>query len=49
MMLAQLVLLHRLLPQNPLQQPINVELTPLFDTQASVSTTEQIQALNLLG
>jgi acyl-CoA dehydrogenase len=49
MMLAQMVLQHRLLPQNPLQQPPSCDLSPLFDTQATVSTTEQLMALNLLS
>jgi acyl-CoA dehydrogenase len=49
MMLAQMVLQHRLLPQNPLQQNSRCDLSPLFDTQATVSTTEQLMALNLLS
>jgi len=49
MLLAQLVLRHRLLPQDPLQSPATTDLAPLFDTQASVSTAEKLQAMNLLG
>lgn len=48
MLLAQLVIRHRLLPHDPLQQGPHANLAPLFDTQAPVSSTEQLQALNLL-
>lgn len=49
MLLAQLVLRHRLLPQDPLQENMNADLGPLFDMQANASTAQQIEALNLLG
>jgi acyl-CoA dehydrogenase len=49
MLLAQLVLRHRLLPQDPLQPPPDADLGLLFDPQAPVSPVAQLQALNLLG
>ena len=49
MLLAQLALRHRLLPQDPLQKDTVADLRPLFDTQASVHSAQQLQALNLLG
>ena len=49
MLLAQLVLRHRLLPQDPLQTQAVTDLTPLFDTQATVTTAEKLQSMNLLG
>jgi acyl-CoA dehydrogenase len=49
MLLAQLVLRHRLLPQDPLQPPPAADLALLFDTQAPVSSTEELQAMNLCG
>ena len=49
MLLAQLVLRHRLLPQDPLQALAPVDLAPLFDTQAPVATAQTLQAMNLLG
>jgi acyl-CoA dehydrogenase len=48
MALAQLVLRHRLLPQNPLESSPPTDLGMLFDPQASVSSIEQIQVMNLL-
>ena len=48
MILAQLALRHRLLPQDPLQQNMTADLAPLFAMQATASTEQQIQALNLL-
>ncbi len=47
MLLAQLVLRHRLLPHNPLQPPQAVDLAPLFDTHASVARLEELQTVNL--
>lgn len=49
MLLAQLVLCHRLLPQDPLQPPPSADLGLLFDPQAPLSPTEQLQAMNLLA
>lgn len=49
MLLAQLVLRHRLLPQDPLHPPEATDLTCLFNTQAPISTTAQLQAIHLLG
>lgn len=49
MLLAQLVLRHRLLPQDPLQTPVATDLAALFEPQATVSPTQALQALNLLG
>ncbi len=49
MLLAQLVLRHRLLPQDPLQTLAPVDLAPLFDTLAPVVTAQTLQAMNLLG
>ena len=49
MLLAQLVLRHRLLPQDPLQAPTPVDLAPLFDTGAPVATAEVLQATNLFA
>lgn len=48
MLLAQLALRHRLLPQDPLQPSPAVDLGVLFDAQAVLSPTEQLQAMNLL-
>lgn len=47
MLLAQLVLRHRLLPQDPLQAPLTVALAPLFDTTAPVAQPETLQSINL--
>lgn len=49
MLLAQLVLCHRLLPQGPLQVLHPVDLGLLFDPQATASPTEQLRAMNLLA
>ncbi len=49
MLLAQLVLRHRLLPQDPLQQPPSADLGLLFDPQAPLSPNAQLQAMNLLA
>jgi acyl-CoA dehydrogenase len=48
MLLAQLVLRHRLLPHDPLRPPPDVDLSLLFDPQVTVSPREQLQTLNLL-
>ena len=47
MLLAQLVLRHRLLPHNPLQPAQVVDLAPLFDTHACVVNLEELQTVNL--
>jgi acyl-CoA dehydrogenase len=47
MLLAQLVLRHRLLPQDPLNKPRTVDLEPLFDRNASVATPEALHAMNI--
>lgn len=49
MMLAQLVLRHRLLPQDPLQAAASVDLGRLFEQQATTSPMQELQALNLLA
>jgi acyl-CoA dehydrogenase len=47
MLLAELVLRHRLLPQDPLNKPRTVDLEPLFDRNASVATPEALHAMNI--
>jgi len=47
MLLAQLVLRHRLLPQDPLRQTQAINLTPLFDLQTPVAAVEVLEAMNL--
>lgn len=49
MLLAQLVLLHRLLPRDPLASPMQASLTPLWATEHQSVTSETLQAVNLLG
>jgi len=48
MMLAQLGLRHRLLPRSPLDIDANVDLSPLFESTASTTTWQDLEALNLL-
>lgn len=45
MLLAQLVLRHRLLPQDPLKAPVNADLSPLFSTSATSGLVETIALL----
>lgn len=49
MLLAQLALLHRLMPHNPLDKPVDVDLQPLFDQNAQPVTTDALQAISLLS
>lgn len=49
MLLAQLTLIHRLLAQDPLAKPVEVDLTPLFDQDRSSATVPQLQRINLLS
>jgi acyl-CoA dehydrogenase len=48
MLLAQLVLRHRLLPQDPLQSSMAIDLAPLFDPGTPRATNEVLQAVNLI-
>lgn len=47
MLLAQLVLRHRLLPQDPLRTSEAVDLTPLFDTHATIVPASALEAIHL--
>lgn len=47
MLLAQLVLRHRLLPHDPLHSLPEVNLAPLFDPKACVASARELQAVNL--
>lgn len=49
MMLAQLVLRHRLLPHDPLHAPEPVDLTPLFSEAFEPVSVQQLRAVQLLG
>ena len=49
MLLAQLVLCHRLLPQDPLRAPQAVDLAPLFDPAFHTAPAEALQAMALAG
>jgi acyl-CoA dehydrogenase len=46
MLLAQLVLRHRLLPQDPLHPPSRADLSPLFSTDATTGALETVNLLN---
>lgn len=49
MLLAQLALVHRLLPQNPLRKPADVSLQPLFEQSADRVSVQELQSINLLA
>jgi acyl-CoA dehydrogenase len=49
MLLAQLVLRHRLLLQDPLQPPSPVDLAPLFDPGVPKAGAQQLDAMNLIA
>ena len=49
LLLAQLVLAHRLLPRDPLAAPPHANLAPLWATAHQSASAETLQALNLLG
>ena len=49
MLLAQLTLVHRLLPHDPLSRPHDVDLAPLFEQTAQKATVAELRSVNLLA
>ncbi|UOD49502.1 acyl-CoA dehydrogenase family protein [Orrella daihaiensis] len=49
MLLAQLALVHRLMPNDPLGKSVDVDLQPLFDQDAPSVSRDRLENINLLG